>query len=56
MAIRGNIIERNLTRFPFDRVVSHTYPIDRISEAFHQADWLQRAGDPLKVSRAAIAC
>ena len=41
---------------PFERVVSHTYPIDRISEAFRQADWLSHGGDPLRISRAAIAC
>ena len=37
-------------------VVSHTYPIDQISEAFRQADWLSHGGDPLRISRAAIAC
>jgi L-iditol 2-dehydrogenase len=48
-------LKRNLRRFPFDRVISHTYPLERITEGFQQADWLQKGGDPLRVSRAAIA-
>ena len=28
----------------------------QISEAFRQADWLSHGGDPLRISRAAIAC
>lgn len=47
-------LRRNARRFPFDRLVSHTFPLERISEAFRQADWRQRAGGPLRVSRAAI--
>jgi hypothetical protein len=31
------------------------FPIDRISEAFEKANWMQKSGDPLKISRAAIA-
>jgi Zn-dependent alcohol dehydrogenase len=48
-------IRRNLTRFPFERIVSHTFPLERITDAFHQAEWLRREGDPLRISRAAIA-
>jgi L-iditol 2-dehydrogenase len=48
-------LRRNIRRFPFDRVVSHTYPLERITEAFQQADWRERGGDPRRVSRAAIA-
>jgi threonine dehydrogenase-like Zn-dependent dehydrogenase len=48
-------LARNRTRFPFERIVSHVYPLDRISDAFHQADWLHREGDPLRVSRAALS-
>ena len=29
---------------------------EMISEAFRQADWLSHGGDPLRISRAAIAC
>src|SRR5262249_39607385 len=46
-------MRRNLKRFPFERLVSHTFPLERISEAFHQAEWLRREGDPLRISRAA---
>jgi L-iditol 2-dehydrogenase len=48
-------LKRNLTRFPFARLVSHVYPLARISEAFHQADWMQRGNDGLRISRAALA-
>ena len=48
-------LRKNLRRFPFERIVSHVFPLDRISEGFQQADWRERAGDPLRISRAAIA-
>jgi hypothetical protein len=48
-------IRRNLHRLPFDRIVSHTFPLERITDAFRQAEWLQREGDPLRISRAALA-
>jgi L-iditol 2-dehydrogenase len=48
-------IRRNIQRLPFDRIVSHTFPLERITDAFQQAEWLQREGDPLRISRAALA-
>jgi len=48
-------LRRNLTRFPFERIVSHVYPLESISDAFQQADWRERAGGPMRVSRAALA-
>jgi threonine dehydrogenase-like Zn-dependent dehydrogenase len=48
-------IRRNLHRLPFERLVSHTFTLERITEAFQQAEWLRREGDPLRISRAAIA-
>ena len=48
-------LSRNRTRFPFDRLVSHVFPIERISDAFQQAEWHRKGGDPLRVSRAAIS-
>ena len=48
-------LARNRTRFPFDRVVSHVFPLERISEGFAQADWMQRSGDPRRISRAAVS-
>ena len=48
-------LRRNLARFPFARLVSHVYPLERINDAFRQADWMQRGNDGLKISRAALA-
>lgn len=33
-------LRQNLTRFPFQRLVSHVFPRERISEGFRQADWI----------------
>jgi threonine dehydrogenase-like Zn-dependent dehydrogenase len=48
-------LERTRDRFPFGKIISHVYPLEKISEAFVQADWLARGGDALKISRAAIS-
>src|ERR1051326_7572968 len=48
-------LKRNLKRFPFEKVVSHVYPLEKISEGFREADWMQRKGDPLRISRAAVS-
>ena len=48
-------LRRGQARFPFARLVSHVYPLEKISDAFHQADWMQRGGDGLRLSRAALA-
>jgi threonine dehydrogenase-like Zn-dependent dehydrogenase len=48
-------LRRNLARFPFAKLVSHVYPFARISDAFREADWQQRANDGLRISRAALA-
>jgi L-iditol 2-dehydrogenase len=48
-------LEKNLTRYPFTEVISHTYPLERITEAFREAEWLGKQHDPHKISRAAIA-
>jgi L-iditol 2-dehydrogenase len=50
-----SFMKRNLRRFPFDKVISHVFPLERISEAFAQSDWAQRGGDPAGVSRSAIS-
>ena len=31
------------------------FPLARISDAFQQADWMQRGGDGLRISRAALS-
>jgi threonine dehydrogenase-like Zn-dependent dehydrogenase len=48
-------LRRTLGRFPFDRLVSHVYPLERIGDAFRDADWMQRGNDGLRISRAALA-
>jgi L-iditol 2-dehydrogenase len=48
-------LERNRTRFPFDKVHTHVFPLEKISEAFEKANWMQRGNDPLKISRAAVS-
>jgi L-iditol 2-dehydrogenase len=48
-------LRRSVRRLPYERLVSHVFPLERIGEAFQQADWLQRAGEGLRISRAAIA-
>ena len=47
-------VKDNLTRYPFDDVISRVYPLDRINDAFREAEWLGRQRDKLGVSRAAI--
>jgi L-iditol 2-dehydrogenase len=48
-------LRRGQARFPFARLVSHVYPLEKISDAFQQADWMQRGGDGQRLSRAALA-
>jgi L-iditol 2-dehydrogenase len=48
-------LRRNVARLPFDRIVSHVFPLARIADAFRQADWQRREGDALEVARAAIS-
>ncbi len=48
-------LRRNRARFPFERLISHVFPISRITDAFQQADWMRRGGDELRLSRAALS-
>jgi L-iditol 2-dehydrogenase len=48
-------LERSRGRYPFDRLVSHTYPLARIDEAFRDAEWYQREAAPSRITRAALA-
>ncbi|HEY3068544.1 MAG TPA: zinc-binding dehydrogenase, partial [Methylomirabilota bacterium] len=48
-------LRRNVTRWPFARLVSHVFPLARIGDAFREADWMQSANDGLRLSRAALA-
>ena len=38
-------------RYPFERLISHRYPLEEINRAFAEADWAARAGN---VTRAAL--
>ena len=46
---------RSRGRFPFDRLVSHVYPLDRIDDAFRDAEWHNREVPPSRITRAALA-
>jgi threonine dehydrogenase-like Zn-dependent dehydrogenase len=48
-------LRRHRERWPFERLISHVYPLARISEAFHEADWMPRGGEGLRLSRAALS-
>jgi len=47
-------LQRCRTRYPFDRLVSHTYPLARIDEAFQAAEWHNREAAPSRITRAAL--
>jgi Zn-dependent alcohol dehydrogenase len=47
--------DRNLRPSPYERLVSHVFPLARIGEAFEQADWMQGGGAGLRISRAALS-
>jgi threonine dehydrogenase-like Zn-dependent dehydrogenase len=48
-------LRRNRGRFPYDRLISHVFPLAEITRAFQEADWMQRGGDGLRLSRAALS-
>ena len=33
---------KNQGRVPYDRIVSNHYPLDRVNEAFAEAEWHER--------------
>jgi threonine dehydrogenase-like Zn-dependent dehydrogenase len=47
-------LERSGARYPFDRLVTHTFPLDRIDEAFREAEWANRPGAGTRITRAAL--
>ena len=47
-----DFLVRNGARWPFDRLISHTYPLEKIDEAFAQSEW--HAKDTTNITRAAI--
>jgi threonine dehydrogenase-like Zn-dependent dehydrogenase len=47
-----DFLVRNRTRWPFDRLVSHTYPLEQIDTAFRESEWHGR--DTTTITRAAL--
>src|SRR5256884_4382842 len=47
-----DFLVRNRTRWPFERLISHTYPLEKIDEAFTQSEW--HAKDTTRIMRAAL--
>jgi L-iditol 2-dehydrogenase len=48
-----DFLVRNRTRFPFDRLVSHKFPLEKIDEAFQASEWHNR--ESTNIMRAALA-
>ena len=46
-----DFLSRNKDRFPLANIVSHNFPLDKIDEAFQQAEW---EGKQTAISRAVI--
>ena len=49
-----NFVARTRQRVPWDRVVSHTFPLEGIQEAFERAEWMGRDPNEAVITRAAI--
>ena len=37
-----NFLVKNQNKLPFDKLISHKFPLAKINEAFPQAEWNQR--------------
>ena len=47
-----DFLVRNRSRFPFDRLISHKYPLEQINRAFAESEWY--AKDTTTITRAAL--
>ncbi|MGH7313158.1 MAG: zinc-binding dehydrogenase, partial [Candidatus Rokuibacteriota bacterium] len=47
-----DFLVRNRRRWPFERLISHTYPLEQINEAFAASEW--HARDTTTITRAAL--
>ncbi|OGL01001.1 MAG: hypothetical protein A3E31_05490 [Candidatus Rokubacteria bacterium RIFCSPHIGHO2_12_FULL_73_22] len=47
-----DFLVRNRRRFPFDRLLSHTYPLEQINRAFAESEW--HARETTTITRAAL--
>ncbi|PYM77996.1 MAG: hypothetical protein DME03_01945 [Candidatus Rokuibacteriota bacterium] len=48
-----DFLVRNRVRWPFDRLISHTYPLENINQAFADSEW--HAKETTSITRAALA-
>jgi D-arabinose 1-dehydrogenase-like Zn-dependent alcohol dehydrogenase len=49
-----NLLERTRKRYPFEKVLSHKFPLDKINDAFDQAEWVNRQKD-VAIARATLS-
>jgi L-iditol 2-dehydrogenase len=49
-----DFVYRSRSRVPWDRVVSHTFPLGAIQDAFEQAEWVGRDPAEAVITRAAV--
>jgi Zn-dependent alcohol dehydrogenase len=49
-----DFVRRSRSRVPWDRVISHTFPLEAIQEAFEQAEWVGREAAEAVITRAAV--
>ena len=47
-----DFLVRTRERWPWHRILSHTYPLERINDAFADSEWLNR--ETLTITRAAL--
>ncbi len=47
-----DFLVRSRGRFPFDRLISHTFPLEQIDEAFRASEWMNR--ETTSITRAAL--
>jgi D-arabinose 1-dehydrogenase-like Zn-dependent alcohol dehydrogenase len=48
-----DFLERTRKKYPFEKVLSHKFPLTRINEAFEQAEWVNRQKD-VAIARASL--
>jgi Zn-dependent alcohol dehydrogenase len=48
-----DFVQRTRGKYPLGSVVSHKFPLERINDAFKQAEWLNRQTD-VAITRAAL--
>jgi threonine dehydrogenase-like Zn-dependent dehydrogenase len=49
-----DFMQRTRGRVPWDKVVSHTFPLEAVNDAFAQADWQARDPEQATITRAAV--